>query len=150
MLVRRVARIEQIPQLGALIFRLPLTKAVTVAKNALLGACLLFIAPCAANQSIKTELFNRFQERDRLMRIARFVWRAKAHRATRHRVFHATHNEFCTQFFRAQITEICHFFVVMTRINHQKRVRQPATACFGAKGFFCAFEQHERIFAARK
>jgi len=57
------ARVIKIPQLGALILRVPLPGAVAEGVDAFLGAGLLFIAARAAEGRIKVVVFERIQLR---------------------------------------------------------------------------------------
>ena len=152
--------IEQVPQLRALRLRLPLAKAVAVAENTFFGAGFLFITSRAANQRVKAEFVNRLQQRDRLVDVAALARMRQPHRAPRHRVFDAAHNQLRTQFRSTKVAEICHFMEVVARVDHQQRVgdfaRALGTGCargiplVAQKRFFSAFQQHQRVFAARK
>ena len=50
--------VEQRPQLGALVFGLPLAKAVAVAEDAFLGAGFFLVAAGTADQRVKAEFFD--------------------------------------------------------------------------------------------
>src|SRR5205807_6552729 len=52
------ATVVKVPDFGPLIFRVPLAETVAEAEEPLLGAGLFLVAPCAANQAIKTKLFD--------------------------------------------------------------------------------------------
>ena len=145
-LARGQPGVEQRPQLGALGLGLPLAKAVAVAEDALFGAGFFFVAARAANQGIKAELFNGFEQRDRLVYVAAFARVRQAHGAARHRVFDAAHDQLGAEFLGAKVAEVGHFREVVAGVDHQQRVGDAANA----KGFFGALEHHQRVFAARK
>ncbi len=70
MFTRVKSCVEQIPQFRALRFGLPLAKTVAVAEDAFFGAGLFLVAAGTANECIKTELVDGFEQRDRLVHIA--------------------------------------------------------------------------------
>ena len=146
MLAGGQARVEQGPQLGPLRLGLPLAKAVAVTEDAFLGARLFFVAPRAADQGVEAEFLDGFQQRDRLVHVARFTRVGQAHGAARHAVFDAAHDQLCFQFRSALVAEVGHFGEVVASVDHQQRVRNAARA----KGFLCAAQHHQRILAARK
>jgi hypothetical protein len=139
MLARLQAGVEQIPQLWPLGLGLPLAKTIAVAEDALFGAGFFFVTACAANQRVKAEFFNSFEQRDRLVHIAALTRVGQAHRATPHRVFDAAHNQFGTQLLGAKVAEIGHLGEVVTGVDHQQGVGDAASA----KGLFGAF-QHDQ------
>src|SRR6478735_7588998 len=65
-----VPGVEAVPQLGALVRRVPLTELVAEADDALLGARLLLVAPAAAEEAVEPVLGDRVEERRRLQRVA--------------------------------------------------------------------------------
>ena len=127
---------------------MPLTKTVAVAEDALLGARLFFVTPGPANQRVKTEFFNRFEQRDRLVHVAAFARMRQPHGATRHRVFDAAHNQLGAQLFGPGVTEISDLMEVVAGVDHQQRVGNVAAGFAVHKGFFSALEHHQRVFAA--
>jgi hypothetical protein len=142
--------VEQRPQLGALGFGLPLAEAVAVAEDAFFGAGLFLVAAGTANERVKTEFFNGFQQRDRLVHVAAFAGVGQAHGATGHGVFDAAHDQLGTQLLGAEVAEIGHFLEVVAGVDHQQRVGQAAAFRFFAERFFGALEHDQRVFAARK
>ena len=77
----------------------------------------------------------------------------QTHRAALHGVFDAANDQFCTQFRSAKVAEIRHFMEVVAGVDHQQRVRNLAgfgIAVVAQKRLFSAFQQHQRVFAARK
>ena len=160
MLARVQPGVEQRPQLGPLRLGLPLTEAVAVRKNAFLGTGLLFVAPRAADQRVKAEFFNRFQQRDRLVHVAAFARVRQAHRAALHRILDIANDQLGAQFLRTEVAEIGDFREVVPGVDHQQRVGDtPATggailATGGAvpapEGLLGALQNDQRILPARK
>ncbi|MNT02008.1 hypothetical protein D3C72_1364950 [compost metagenome] len=146
MFARRQARVEQCPQLGTLRLGLPLAKAVAVGEDALLGAGLLLVAARTANQRVEAELLNGFEQRDRLVHIARFARVRQAHRAACHGVFDAAYDQLGAQLLGAKIAEVGHLWEVVAGVDHQQRVGDAARA----ECFFRALEHDQRILAAGK
>ena len=123
-----------------------MAEAVAVAEDALLGAGFFLVAAGTADQGVEAEFLNRLQQRHRLMHIAAFSRMRQAHGAALHGIFHAAHNQLCSELLRTQIAEGRHFGEVVAGIDHQQRVGNAAHA----KGFFRALEHHQRILAAGK
>ena len=74
------AGVVQIPQLGALVLRIPLAEFVAEGEDALLGARLFLVAAGAADAGVEAVLGDRLQQRHRLRRVARVGQRiAQAH-----------------------------------------------------------------------
>ena len=71
MFAESFAPIEDVPQFGALIFRLPLAKSVAVREKTLFGARFFFVAAPAAQNGIELVFFDGFQKRHGLNRVAR-------------------------------------------------------------------------------
>ena len=71
MLTFVVATVEEVPQLRALILRIPLPVLVTEAIDALFGAGFLLVAPSASEQRVELVITNRPQKRGRLQSVAR-------------------------------------------------------------------------------
>lgn len=146
MLTRLQAGVEQGPQLGALGLRLPLAEAVTVGEDALLGTGLFLVAAGATDQGVEAELVDGFHQGDRLVHVARFAGVGQAHGAALHGVFHAAHDQFGAKFAGALVAEVGYLREVVPGVDHQQRVGDPAPA----EGLLGAFEQHQRILAARE
>jgi hypothetical protein len=69
------AGVEQVPQLGALVLRVPAAEFVAEGKDALLGAGLFLVAAGAADAGVEAELLDGFEQRHRLVLVARLVGR---------------------------------------------------------------------------
>jgi len=63
-----VTGVEQVPQLGALVARVPLTELVAQGDDALLGPGLLLVAAPAAEDAVEAALLDGAEKRDRLER----------------------------------------------------------------------------------
>src|SRR5690606_28648866 len=64
------APVEEVPELGSLVLRVPLTEAVTVGEEALLGAGLFLVAAGATHCRVDLQLGDGVEERHRLERVA--------------------------------------------------------------------------------
>ena len=62
--------VEEVPQLGALVLRVPLAELVTEGDDPLLGAGLLLVAPAAAEDAVEPVLGDGVEQRQRLERVA--------------------------------------------------------------------------------
>ena len=56
------ASVVEVPQFGALGFRVPLAELVTEGVHALFGSCLLFVSTCATEERIEAMLFDRVEK----------------------------------------------------------------------------------------
>ena len=66
MLTGMLFSVEKIPQLGALVFWVPLAEFIAVREKALLGSGLLFIAATATEAGVELLCFDRVEKRDGL------------------------------------------------------------------------------------
>ena len=73
MLARGVARVDQVPQLGPLVARIPLAELVAQRDDALLGASLLLVAPPPAEDPVETALGDGVEQGAGLQRVASAV-----------------------------------------------------------------------------
>ena len=73
MLAGAVPRVEEVPQLGALVLGVPLAELVAQADDALLGAGLLLVAAAAAEDAVEAVPCDRVEQRLGLQRVARAV-----------------------------------------------------------------------------
>src|SRR5436190_16003782 len=85
-LARGEARVEEVPELRALVARIPLAVLVAVRKDPLLGARLFLVASRAAEKGVELEFANRVEERHGLVRVAALVGTAQLHAAGTDRV----------------------------------------------------------------
>jgi hypothetical protein len=70
MLAGAMQAVVEIPELGALVFGVPLAEAVPEAEEALLGAGLFLVAPGAAQRAVELEFGNGIEQGDGLEGIA--------------------------------------------------------------------------------
>ena len=70
MLTGHVIAVEKVPQLGALVFRIPLPKIVAVAEEAFLGTSFLFVASCSTHAGVVLAFFDGIEERSGLQSVA--------------------------------------------------------------------------------
>ena len=147
MLARLKAGVEQRPQLRALGLGLPLAKGIAVRKNALLGARLFFVTARTANQRVEAEFINGFQQRHRLVHVARLVGVGQPHGAACHRILDVAHDQVGTQLLGPVVAEVGDLNEVVASVDHQQRVGDAAAALRVGKSLFCALQQHQRILA---
>ena len=69
MLAHGVAAVVQVPQLGALVARVPLAELVAQAQDAFLGAGLVLVAAAAAEDGVELVALDGVQQRDGLQRV---------------------------------------------------------------------------------
>src|SRR6187551_3283778 len=84
--------IIEIPQFGALILGIPLTKFIPERKYAFLGPSLFLVAARPADTGIKPEFRNGVQQCHRLKWVAALFFRAQYHSSLPDGVFHAAHD----------------------------------------------------------
>ena len=99
------AGVVQVPQLRALVLRVPLAEAVAEREDALLRARLLLVAPRAADQRVEAELVDRFEQRHRLRRVARSSSLRSLHGAARDRILDRAHDQPLAQLRGARVAE---------------------------------------------
>ena len=71
MLTLAVPAVVDVPDLGSLVLRVPLAELVAEREEALLGACLLLVAPGAAHHRVELVLLDRVEQRRGLQPVAR-------------------------------------------------------------------------------
>src|SRR5207253_2608213 len=91
--------VEQVPEFGALVLRIPLAKLIAMGEKTLLGAGLLLVTTRATEAGVETEFLDRVEQRHRLERVARgirslFLLGA----AGLDRIGHVTHHEAAARF----------------------------------------------------
>src|SRR4051812_13677514 len=107
MLARRLLAVEDVPQLGALVLRIPLTEYIAMREEALLGTRLFLVAPASAEGRVDFQLINRVEQRDRLQRVTAGVWSALfLGAALVDRILHVAHDELRAGFLREPISEL--------------------------------------------
>src|SRR5712692_4507724 len=94
----RHAGVVEVPQLRALVLRIPLAELVAEREYALLGARLFLVAACSADGSVETEFRNGLQQRYRLRGVPAFVEAAQLDRAAADRILDRAHDKPLAQF----------------------------------------------------
>ena len=70
MLAGLLGSVEEVPELGALVFGIPLPKSVAVAEEALFGTGLFFVASSASKQAVEAFALDGFEQGHRLDSVA--------------------------------------------------------------------------------
>jgi len=138
------AGVVQVPQLGALVLRIPLTELVAETHNPFLGAGLFLVATGAADAGVEAEFFDGFEQRDRLVLVARFAFVLQHDGAALHRVFNGTDDQSLAQFGGALVAEGDDFPVVVAGVDVHQRERELARA----EGLFGDAQHADRVLAA--
>ena len=147
MLTVLLAAIENIPQLRALILRIPLTEGITMREEALLGTRLLFVTTTATKGSVVLAFFKCLQQGYCLQTIAASACALLLHDlAFVDGLLNRTDNQVRAQFCDVLIAKLHSFRKVVPRIDVQQLERQ-----FGRPE--CLFRQvrhDDGIFSAGK
>src|SRR5262245_40395402 len=85
--------VVEIPELGTLVFRVPLTKLVAKGKNPLFRSGLFLVPARAADAGVKAKLLDGIQQSDRLVNIAALIGRFEDHFSLLDRVFHRAYDK---------------------------------------------------------
>ncbi len=114
------ARVVQIPQLGALVLRIPLAELVAEREHALLCARLLLVAPRAADAGVETEFGDGFEQRHRLRGVAAVGRAAQPHRAAADRFLDRAHDQSLAELGHAAVAELDHLGKVVPGVDVQQ------------------------------
>src|SRR4029434_6960038 len=95
--------VVEIPELRALVLRVPLAELVAKGKNPFLRPSLFLVPPSAADAGVKPKLFYGIQQRDRLVNIAALIGRLENDFSLLNGLFHRAHDE--------TLAQLAHFFV---------------------------------------
>ena len=144
MFARIDAGIEQVPDFGPLIFRVPLAEVVAETEEAFLRAGLFLVAPRAANQTIKLKFLNRREQRGNLQLVAADFAGSGHSDAFGDGVFDFADDEFGAEFLGAAITEFIQFGEMMAGIHVEQRHWDVGRA----ERFFRQAQQGNGILAA--
>ena len=125
MLTGPYAGVEERPQLRPLFLGLPLPEGVPMAEDALLGARLLLVAACPAQQHVEAVLLDRLQECHRLMAVAGFHRIGQPHGATPDRVVEVPDDEPLAQIGNVAVTKVEDLREVVARVDVQEREGKP-------------------------
>ncbi len=119
------ARVVDVPQLRALVLRIPLAELVAEGEDALLGARLFLVAPRTAHAGIEAELGDGLQQRHRLERVARQVGILDHDGAALDRVFQRAHDQAFAQIGGQLVAAGDHFGKVVLGVDVHQREREP-------------------------
>ena len=140
-----LAAVKEVPQLGALVFGVPLAVAVAMRKEAFLGARLFLVAAGAAEGSVKAELGQGVEQGDRLQPVARGVGAVFFdHAAAVDRVLDVADDQLDIVAFRQVIAEVERFLEVVARVDMQQREGDAA----GGEGAARQLDHDNRVLAA--
>ena len=147
MLANVLAAVENVPQFGPLILRIPLPEIVAVRENALFGAGFFLVAAGTANAGVEFVFFDSVEQRGGLQRVttcveARFLF----HAASVNRFLHRPHNQFGAQPFHQRVAVFKRFHEVVPRVDMDKRERQFCRI----KRLVSQVSNHNRVLSARE
>ncbi len=143
MLARPVAPVVEVPELRALVARVPLAELVAQREDALLGARLLLVAPAAAEHGVELVARDRVEQRLRLQRVARPVG-ALAQAAVVEVVLHARDLEPQAQALGGRVAVGEHLGEVVARVHVQHGERHRA----GRERLDREVQHHHGVLAA--
>src|SRR5262252_6253730 len=116
-LALRHAGVVEIPQLGTLVLRIPLTELVAEREDALFRSRLLLVAARPADGGVEREFGDRFEQGHRLRRVATLVWAAQPYRASADRVLDRAHEQPLAELGGARVTEGDHLGEIVPRVD---------------------------------
>ena len=138
------AGVVEVPQLGPLIFRVPLPEGVPKREDSLLRARFFLVAAGAAYTAVEAEFFDRIEQRHGLMAVAAFVEPREQHAPARDRILDRAHYQPLAQLCRAPIAKRDHFRKIVPCVDVQQwEWKRP-----GAESLFREAQEHQRILAA--
>src|SRR5215471_7900145 len=115
--------IVKIPNLGTLVFGVPLAEAIAETEEPLFGASFLFVPPRTPDATIEPELFDGGQQCGNLQAVAADFAGGRNGDAFGHSFLDLADNEFGAKLGRATIAKLIQFGKMMTGIDVQKRHR---------------------------
>ncbi len=124
MLALADAAVVEAPQLGPLRLGLPLAELVAQREDALLGACLLLVAPCAAEDRVELVLQDRVQQGRRLQAVARRVARLFLDAAVVDRLLDRGDDQPLAELLDAAIAEVENLGEVVAGVDVHDRERE--------------------------
>ena len=131
--------IEEMPEFGALMARLPLAKGIAMGEDALFGACLFFITARAADRGVNPQFGEGVQQCNRLQGVARRIGSTLfAHAPGANLILHRTDNEPHACALRQRISKLQRLDKVVPRIN----VDEGKGRVGGRKGSTGQFHEH--------
>src|ERR1019366_2582179 len=100
------ARIEEVPDLRALVLRIPLAEAVTETEEAFFGAGFLLVAASAADAAVKTELLDGREQRGNLQTVTADLAGRRYRGAVGDGTLHGAHDELAAQLRRPAVAKL--------------------------------------------
>ena len=147
MLALRASPVEDVPEFGALVLGVPLAELVAVREEAFLGACLLLVAPCAADGRVEAVLLDGVEQRGGLQLVAAgVVARLLAHLPCVNRFLNAAHYQARAESRHQLVAVGDGLGKVVAGVDVQKRKRDAGRI----EGLARQMRHHYRVFAARE
>ena len=147
MLAAVVAPVVEVPQLGALVLRVPLAELVAEGEEALLGAGLLLVAAGAAHHRVEAVLLDRVEQRGGLQPVARRARpRVLDDAALVDRVLHRRDDEPGAELLDRGVAERDHLGEVVAGVDVHHRERQLG----GPERLGRGVRHHDAVLAARE
>jgi hypothetical protein len=134
----------QVPQLGPLVARIPLSERVAEREDALLGARLLLVAPRAADQRVEAEFGDGVEQRHGLVTVAALGRVAQHHAAGCDRILDGAHDQPLAELGDAAIAKGDHLGEVVPGVDVQQREGKPARP----ERLLGEAQQDDRVLAA--
>ncbi len=145
MLASADAAVVEVPDLRALILRVPAAEVVAEGEDPLLRAGALLITPGAADHRVEAMLVDRVQQRHRLQPVARRPRTRLLDRAAGvDRILHVGDDEALAELGHAAIAELDHLREVVPGVD----VHQDQREAGGAKRLLGESQEHDRVLAA--
>ena len=142
-----LASVEEVPEFGALVFRIPLAEVVAMREEAFFGTSLFFITASAAEAGVVLVLLDRVEERDGLKFVARGVGAFFLHGASGiDRFLHEADDEVGADEFDEFVAVGHGLIEVVSGIDVDE---WEGHAC-GPEGFACKPCHDDRVLAAGK
>ena len=147
MLTTVVVTVVEVPQLGALVLRVPLPELVAEREEALLGACLLLVAAGAAHHRVETVRLDRVEQRGGLQPVARCARpQVLDHAALVDRVLYRRHHEPGAEALDGNVAERDHLGKVVPGVHVHDRERELG----GPEGLGRGVGHDHAVLAARE
>ena len=145
MLTLAVPAVEQVPQLGPLVLRVPLPELVAEGVHALLGPRLVLVAATAAEHGVEAVLLDRVEERDALQAVAdRLRARVLGHPPGVDRRLDRADDELGAQLGDAAVPVVEDLVEVVAGVDVHQREGEPGRP----EGLLGDLEHHRGVLAA--
>ena len=138
--------VVKIPDLGPLVFRIPLAEAVAEAEETFLGAGLFLVAPRAADGAVELEFLDGGEEDGDLKLVAADLTGDRLRDALFEGFVHRADDELGAKLLGAAVAELDEFWKFVAGLDVEERHGNVR----GAKGFFREAQEADGILAAGK